>query len=55
VASYLFVYGVDLPPGAREIRLPSDDRLRILAVSAAREPKRVTPAGVLYVPEIPSR
>jgi len=53
VASYLFAYGVDVPAGTRQIRLPSDSRLRILAVSAAREPKRVTPADVLYVPEIP--
>ena len=52
VASYLFVYGIDVPAGTREIRLPSDSRLRILAVSAASEPKPVTPAGVLYAPEI---
>jgi alpha-mannosidase len=55
VASYLFLYGIDLPAGARELRLPSDKRLRILAVSVAREPKRVRPAEVLYVPEIPSK
>ena len=55
VASYLFLYGIDLPAGARELRLPSDKRLRILAVSVAREPKPVEPAQVLYVPEIPSK
>ncbi len=49
VASYLFLYGIDLPAGTREIRLPSDKRLRILAASAAREPRPVRPAGAIYL------
>jgi alpha-mannosidase len=48
VASYLFKYAIDLPPGARAIQLPTNDRLRILAVTAVNEPAPVWPAGALY-------
>jgi alpha-mannosidase len=53
VASYLFVYPIDLPPGTKEIRLPSSDKIRILAVTAAKEPRLVTPASLLYARDIP--
>jgi alpha-mannosidase len=46
--SYLFAYAIDLPPGARTITLPDNDRIRILAVSAAEENPRVKPAQPLY-------
>jgi alpha-mannosidase len=53
VASYLFVYPIDLPAGTKAIRLPANDTIRILAVTAAREPRRVTPASLLYARDIP--
>jgi alpha-mannosidase len=53
VASYIFSYAIDLPKGAREIRLPSNKNLRILAVTAVREPRPVTPGSVLYAVELP--
>ncbi|MFI5178762.1 MAG: hypothetical protein ACHQO8_09365, partial [Vicinamibacterales bacterium] len=49
VSSYVFAYGIDVPAGAKEIRLPNDARLRIMAVTATMDPVRVTPAGALYV------
>ena len=51
-ASYLFSYAIDLPAGAREIRLPSEKALRILAVTAVREPRPVSPASVLYAADL---
>jgi alpha-mannosidase len=51
VSSYVFAYGIDVPPGAREIKLPTNDKVRILAVTATTEGPRVTPAGALYVPD----
>jgi alpha-mannosidase len=53
VASYLFVYRLDLPTGTREIRLANSDRVRIMAASVTREATRVEPAGPLYVADIP--
>jgi len=47
VMSYVFAYAFELPAGARSLMLPSDDRLRIFAVSAVREPARVKP-GVVW-------
>lgn len=46
--SYLFAYPIDLPAGARSIRLPDNDKIRILAVSVADENPEVTPAQPLY-------
>jgi len=50
IPSYVFAYAIDLPAGAREIRLPNDERIRIMAMTAVREPYRVRAAGVLYSP-----
>ena len=36
--SYLFAYPIDLPPGARTLALPDNDRIRILAITVADEP-----------------
>jgi hypothetical protein len=47
VLSYIFAYALDLPAGARTIALPSDDRLRIFAMSAVRGPARVR-AGIVW-------
>ncbi len=46
--SYLFVYPIDLPAGAKTIRLPDNDKVRILAVSVADENPEVEPAQPLY-------
>jgi alpha-mannosidase len=48
IMSYVFAYAIDLPAGARTVTLPADDRVRILAVTAAREPSRVRPAIALH-------
>ncbi len=46
--SYLYAYAIDLPAGARTVTLPNNEKIRILAVSAAGEPAVVTPAAPLY-------
>ncbi|MBC8012188.1 MAG: chitobiase/beta-hexosaminidase C-terminal domain-containing protein, partial [Burkholderiales bacterium] len=47
--SYIFQHGFDLPPGATTLTLPTDDRIRILAVSVTREPGAgVAPAAPLF-------
>ncbi len=46
--SYLFAYPVDLPPGARTVTLPENDKIRILAISLADENPAVKPAQPLY-------
>ncbi len=47
--SYLFKYGMDLPPGAESLRLPDNDRIKILAITAAKNDNdAVRPAAPLY-------
>ena len=46
--SYLFAYAVDLPVGARTIKLPDNERIRVLAMSVAKENPEVRPARPLY-------
>jgi alpha-mannosidase len=46
--SYLFAYAIDLPGGARTIKLPDNDKIRILAISAAEENPGIRPAQPLY-------
>ncbi len=46
--AYLFGYGMDLPAGARTLRLPNNPKIRILAVSVAKENPEITPAQPLY-------
>ncbi len=46
--SYLFGYPIDLPPGTKTIKLPNNDKVRILAISVADENPSVTPAQPLY-------
>jgi alpha-mannosidase len=53
VSSYVFAYALDLPAGTRSLKLPTNDRLRILAVSVATESARATPAGPLYIADFP--
>ena len=46
--SYLFAYGIDLPAGAKTITLPTNDKIRVLAISVADEGPLLTPAQPLY-------
>jgi alpha-mannosidase len=46
--SYLFAYPIDLARGASTLTLPSNDNIRILAVSVADENPQVTAAEPLY-------
>lgn len=46
--SYLYGYAIDLPAGAKTIKLPANDKIRILAISAADENPAVQPAQPLY-------
>ena len=46
--SYLFAYAMDLPLGAKDIRLPVNKKIRILAISVAETGPKVSPAQPLY-------
>jgi alpha-mannosidase len=46
--SYLFGYAIDLPPGAKTLQLPENDKIRILAISVADENAEANPAQPLY-------
>jgi alpha-mannosidase len=46
--SYLFAYMIDLPAGANSIKLPDNDKVRVLAMSAAVEGPVVRPVQSLY-------
>ncbi len=46
--SYLFAYPIDLPAGAKSIKLPNNDKIRILAISVAEESPEVKPVQPLY-------
>ncbi|MGH9586125.1 MAG: alpha-mannosidase, partial [Acidobacteriaceae bacterium] len=46
--SYLFGYAMDLPAGAKTLRLPDNPNIRVLAVSVADENPVATPVQPLY-------
>jgi alpha-mannosidase len=46
--SYLFAYAIDLPAGAKTIKLPENEKIRIMAISAAEENPRTEPVQPLY-------
>ena len=46
--SYVFGYAIDLPAGTKSVKLPDNDRIRILAISVANENPAVQPAQPLY-------
>jgi alpha-mannosidase len=51
----IYKVGVDVPNSATSFVLPTNNRLRILALTLARRTNDETqPAGVLYAPELPS-
>jgi alpha-mannosidase len=46
--SYLFGYGIDIQPGTKTLKLPSNDKVRILAISVANENPEVKAVQPLY-------
>ena len=46
--SYLFAYPLDLPAGTRTLTLPTNDKIRIFAISVADEISTVEPVQPLY-------
>ena len=53
IFGYVFKYGVTLPPGATSIVLPTNEHVRILAMSVASVPAPDTRAAtLLYAPEL---
>ncbi len=46
--SYLFVYSLDLPAGARTLTLPNNDRVHILSVSVVDDNPSLVPAAPLF-------
>jgi alpha-mannosidase len=46
--SYLFAYPLDLPAGTKSIKLPDNDKIRVLAISVAQEDPALRPAQPLY-------
>jgi alpha-mannosidase len=46
--SYLFAYAIDVPAGAHTLTLPVNDKIRVLAITAANQHGRVWPAQPLY-------
>ena len=46
--SYLFAYSIDVPVNAQTLTLPNNDKVRILAISAAEENPDITPAEPLF-------
>ncbi|MGC2480069.1 MAG: glycoside hydrolase family 38 C-terminal domain-containing protein, partial [Candidatus Sulfotelmatobacter sp.] len=46
--SYLFAYSIDLPAGTKTIKLPNNDKIRIMAISVADENAEVKPVQPLY-------
>jgi alpha-mannosidase len=49
VSSYVFLYALDMAPGTTELRLPPNDRIRILAATVSSEANHATPAGAIYM------
>jgi alpha-mannosidase len=46
--SYLFAFSIDLPAGAKTLTLPDDDKIRVMAVTVAREAPAVRAVQPLY-------
>ncbi len=46
--SYLFVYSLEVPKGAKTLTLPNNNHVRVMAVSVANEEPAVQPAEPLY-------
>jgi alpha-mannosidase len=46
--SYLFVYGIDVPPGTRSVKLPDNNKIHVLAMSVVQQGPELRPAQPLY-------
>ncbi len=46
--SYLFAYAIDLPPGARTLTLPENDKISVLAATVSNEGSAFVEAQPLY-------
>jgi len=46
--SYLYVYALDVPEGAKTLTLPDNERIRVLAVSLSQSGPEIRPARPLY-------
>ncbi len=46
--SYLFGYRIDLPAAVRTLKLPNNEKIRVLAISVAEENTEVRPAQAMY-------
>ncbi len=46
--SYLYAYTIDVPAGAKTLTLPTNDRIRILAITAAVAGEQTHPTKPLY-------
>ncbi len=46
--SYLFAYAIDLPPGAKTLKLPVNDKIRVLAATVSNEGSTLVEAQPLY-------
>jgi len=46
--SYLFAYSIDVNANQRTLKLPDNDKIRILAVSVAEENPELKPAQQLF-------
>ena len=46
--SYLFAYALDVPAGATTLTLPSNNRIRVLAITVSGENPAVRPVSQLY-------
>lgn len=46
--SYLFAYPIDIPANAKTLTLPTDDKVRIMAITVSDERGQVRPAQPLY-------
>jgi len=52
IPTYIFVYAIDLPAGARGVTLPDNAKIRILAMTAVADVYRIRPAGLLYASDL---
>jgi alpha-mannosidase len=46
--SYLFVYSLDMPAGARTLTLPNNDKIRVLSISVVDDNPSLVPAAPLF-------
>ena len=45
--SYLYAYAIDVPAGAKTLTLPTNERIRILAITVTNQGVQARPAQVL--------